>query len=67
MIDIKQTDIAWPTDKDYKFQRPSNYKDVQWIDTENEHFIVWMRIATMPNFRKLWGKIENNLKGDYTL
>lgn len=26
---------------------------------EDEHFIVWMRTAGLPNFRKLWGKIEN--------
>jgi len=24
----------------------------------NEHFIVWMRTAGLPNFRKLWGKID---------
>ena len=24
-----------------------------------EHFIVWMRPAGLPDFRKLWGRIEN--------
>mmetsp|Transcript_2011 Transcript_2011/g.5573 ORF Transcript_2011/g.5573 Transcript_2011/m.5573 type:complete len:331 (+) Transcript_2011:395-1387(+) len=24
----------------------------------NEHFIVWMRVATLPNFRKLYGYIQ---------
>ena len=34
---------------------------------EDEHFIVWMRTAAFPSFRKLWGKIENDLdKGTYT-
>jgi len=34
---------------------------------ENEHFIVWMRTAGLSTFRKLWGKIEEDLKtGDYT-
>jgi len=34
----------------------------------NEHFIVWMRTAGLPNFRKLWGKIETDLPaGTYTL
>lgn len=33
-----------------------------------EHFIVWMRIAGMPNFRKLYGRIEQNLySGTYTM
>ena len=31
-----------------------------------EHFIVWMRTAGLPNFRKLWGKIKDGLQpGDY--
>lgn len=35
---------------------------------EDEHFIVWMRTSGLPNFRKLWGKIENGLdQGNYTL
>jgi len=32
---------------------------VQWLDMEDEHFIVWMRTAGLPNFRKLWGKIDS--------
>ena len=31
-----------------------------------EHFVVWMRTAGLPNFRKLWGKIETDmLAGSY--
>lgn len=30
----------------------------------DEHFIVWMRTAGLPNFRKLWGKINEDLTGD---
>jgi hypothetical protein len=29
---------------------------------ENEHFIVWMRTAGLPTFRKLYGKIDKDLK-----
>mmetsp|Transcript_12541 Transcript_12541/g.18488 ORF Transcript_12541/g.18488 Transcript_12541/m.18488 type:complete len:378 (-) Transcript_12541:243-1376(-) len=33
---------------------------------KNEHFIVWMRTAGLPSFRKLYGIIDTNLKaGDY--
>jgi hypothetical protein len=33
-----------------------------------EHFIVWMRTAGLPNFRKLWGKIDAGLTaGTYQL
>jgi hypothetical protein len=31
-------------------------------DEENEHFIVWMRTAALPNFRKLYGKIEKKVE-----
>jgi len=33
---------------------------------KDEHFIVWMRTAGLPNFRKLWGKITDPLvQGTY--
>lgn len=54
-IAIDESNIAWDSDKDHKFKRPSNSADIQWIDPKDEHFIVWMRTAGMPNFRKLWG------------
>lgn len=34
---------------------------------ENEHFIVWMRTAGLPTFRKLFGKIHHDLKKGDTL
>jgi hypothetical protein len=35
---------------------------------ENEHFIVWMAMETYKNFRKLWGRIDMDLRPDnYTL
>jgi hypothetical protein len=41
---------------------PGNeWKNVQWIDMTNEHFIVWMRYAGLPTFRKLWGKVDEDL------
>ena len=66
-IIIDESNIAWSADKSKKFKN-SNDKSKQWIDMENEHFIVWMRPAALPNFRKLWGRIKQDLdKGNYTL
>jgi hypothetical protein len=28
----------------------------------DEHFLVWMRPAAFPNFKKIWGKISGGLK-----
>merc|ERR1712167_349702 len=27
----------------------------------DQHFIVWMRTAGLPNFRKLWGRIDGDI------
>ena len=55
---IKDSDI--PAD----LNGAQSWKDVQWIDMEDPHFIVWMRTAGLPNFRKLWGKIKKDLPVD---
>ena len=52
-----EKDIAWKADKELKY-RNSNNISKQWINMEDEHFIVWMRPAGLPNFRKLWGRID---------
>jgi len=67
-VNVYQKDIAWSSDVKYKFlnqAEPVNatgdkttYKEIQWIDVTQEHFIVWMRTAGLPNFRKLWGKLN---------
>lgn len=33
----------------------------------NEHFIVWMRLAALPRFRKLYGRIDGDLAPNETL
>ena len=50
-------DIAWKADKELKYKNVNLSR--QWIDMEDEHFIVWMRPAGLPNFRKLWGRIDD--------
>ena len=66
-IPIDETNIAWSADKKNKYKNSKN-PSKQWINMEDEHFIVWMRPAALPNFRKLWGRIKEDLKpGNYTL
>mmetsp|Transcript_35451 Transcript_35451/g.35114 ORF Transcript_35451/g.35114 Transcript_35451/m.35114 type:complete len:190 (+) Transcript_35451:267-836(+) len=65
---IDETDIAWDSDVEEKFGQPANAADIQWISTVDEHFIVWMRTAGMPNFRKLWGRVRDDIpKGTLTI
>lgn len=68
-VDINSTGIAWQADKDLKYKKPANSSLVQWTDVTDEHFMVWMRPAGLPNFRKLWGRIQtrNLTTGTYTL
>ena len=79
-VDIKDDKIAWESDIAYKFNNikiegkelpersdsPTDWKDIQWLDMTEERFIVWMRTAGLPNFRKLWGRIPDGLaEGTY--
>ena len=74
-IEIEETGIAWSSDITYKFKNTEmppgdtrTWQDVQWLDMTTEHFIVWMRTAGLPNFRKLWGRIDSGLDpGRYIL
>jgi hypothetical protein len=47
--------IAWPSDSiRFKLTNPST----QWLNLTDPRVMNWMRIASLPNFRKLWGKIN---------
>jgi hypothetical protein len=35
--------------------------NTQWIDDEDEHFIVWMQMESFSDFQKLYGRIESDL------
>ena len=66
-IPIYYEGIAWESDKK-RYKNAPNAQKVQWTDIEDERFMVWMRPAGLPDFRKLWGKIEIDLyPGNYTL
>ena len=60
---INEKNIAWEKDKEM-FKNSDLSK--QWINIEDEHFIVWMRPSGLPDVKKLWGRIEdrNLKKGD---
>lgn len=68
-ITIADDDIAWESDVKYKFNNlDDGWEAKQWTDVTNQHFIVWMRTAGLPNFRKLYGKVtEDLMKGKYEL
>lgn len=56
-LKVDETNIAWKADKELKYKNVDKAR--QWIDMTDEHFIVWMRPAGLPNFRKLWGRITD--------
>lgn len=65
--------IAMKNDQTSRFinMKGSAKKD-QWIDIEDgtmlanlERFMVWMRAAMTPNFRKLWGYVDKLEQGSY--
>lgn len=69
LLQWDETGIAWPSDKNDKFKAralkddevaigPSGHP----INVDDEHFIVWMRTAALPTFKKLFGKIGDKLK-----
>jgi hypothetical protein len=62
---ISTDGIAWPSDlKKYKIGNASK----QWYNVTDPRFMNWMRIASLPDFRKLWGRINEDLpSGQYTL
>ena len=61
-IDVDQKNIAF--DKDKKLYNKEPDPSRQWTNITDEHFLVWMRPSGLPNPRKLWGKIDQDLKKD---
>ncbi|KAJ4799104.1 LEM3 (ligand-effect modulator 3) family protein / CDC50 family protein [Rhynchospora pubera] len=76
-ITVNRKHISWKSDRDHKFGSdvfPSNFQNGTLIGgktldpnvslSQQEDLIVWMRTAALPTFRKLWGKIEKDLKAN---
>lgn len=67
-LNITSKGIAWATDVSDLFKRAPDASTTQWIDVEDERFITWMRVAGMPDFRKPYGRIiEDMPAGNYSL
>lgn len=71
---MSEKDISWASDRSTKFKavpesERAQYPNVLFIndtypnvqDVTDEHFIVWMRPAALPNFRKLYGHIDTDI------
>ncbi|XP_072962188.1 putative ALA-interacting subunit 4 [Typha angustifolia] len=79
-LTVNKKGISWKSDRDHKFGKnvyPKNFQNGTLIGggklnadiplNEQEDLIVWMRIAALPIFRKLYGKIELDLKENDTI
>jgi hypothetical protein len=65
---INETDITYDTDRKITFKQPPNADKTQWVDVTNEHFMIWMHTETFSGFKKIWGRIENDLlPGEYMI
>ncbi|XP_009599294.1 ALA-interacting subunit 3 [Nicotiana tabacum] len=77
---VSKKDISWKSDRDHKFGKnvfPRNFQNGTLVGggkldynkslSEQEDLIVWMRTAALPTFRKLYGKIEVDLKEGETI
>ncbi|XP_058001678.1 ALA-interacting subunit 3-like [Hevea brasiliensis] len=73
-LQVNKKGISWKSDRDHKFGKdvfPKNFQNGSLkggaiLNTsiplsDQEDLIVWMRTAALPTFRKLYGKIEQDL------
>ncbi|KAH9748001.1 putative ALA-interacting subunit 2 [Citrus sinensis] len=74
---VNRKNIAWKSDRNHKFGKqvyPFNFQNGTFIGggsldpsvplSDQEDLIVWMRTAALPSFRKMYGRIEEDLDAD---
>jgi len=63
IIPLRKNGIAWSSDVQSKFHNPpASAPGIRVIPNfEDEDFIVWMRTAGLPNFKKLYRIIDTSL------
>ena len=77
-VPVNATGLAWRSDVREKFAdyEPANVNDdaatrggraIGPSVSRDERFIVWMRTAALPKFRKLWGRIERDVPAGSTV
>eukprot|EP01103_Thecamoeba_quadrilineata_P006390 TRINITY_DN16115_c0_g1_i1.p1 TRINITY_DN16115_c0_g1~~TRINITY_DN16115_c0_g1_i1.p1 ORF type:complete len:332 (-),score=45.73 TRINITY_DN16115_c0_g1_i1:167-1162(-) len=69
-IPWSKDDIAWEDDVEHKFKNPpDDQPGIRGIaDFKDPDFIVWMKVAPFPFYRKLYRKIDQDLEpGTYRL
>ena len=82
-VTMSETGIAWATDKDKFKNPPEYpelcnndalclYQMYPGViskeeGVQSEHFMVWMRLSAMPRFRKLYGRIDEDIPAGSTV
>eukprot|EP01026_Neomeris_dumetosa_P082006 TRINITY_DN9313_c0_g1_i7.p1 TRINITY_DN9313_c0_g1~~TRINITY_DN9313_c0_g1_i7.p1 ORF type:complete len:341 (-),score=34.48 TRINITY_DN9313_c0_g1_i7:166-1188(-) len=77
-LQVDASNIAWDTDVKHlyadepaeNFNLPNELRGGATVNTtmkEDERFIVWMRNAALPSFRKLWGEIGEKIAAGSTI
>jgi len=68
-INVTKKGISWEYDINTKYNNPpANAPGIRTIpDFKDEDFVVWMRPAGLPKFRKLYRIIQENLNGTYVV
>lgn len=65
-LTLNSTGIAWDVDRDRRFLGSDSYTDEENALITSEDFMVWMRLATYRNWKKLYRIIETDMPaGEY--